>query len=116
MDRMLRAAGGTANMLSGDRLAGRQGMRFEENRAAGWGVREFHNMDPPRPEPRPGHIDLGWSSRVVQEGTRDTTGRLEEVTVYYHVGRKRTFRGAEANRILRTVQENRADAWVPARI
>jgi hypothetical protein len=87
-------------------------MKFEENRAAGWGVREFHNMDPPREGPRPGHIDLGWSTRVVQRGTRESTGRLDDVTVYYYIGRKRTFRGAKANRILQTVQENRADARV----
>jgi hypothetical protein len=87
-------------------------MKFEENRVAGWGVREFHNMDPPREGPRPGHIDLGWSTRVVQRGTRESTGRLDDVTVYYYIGRKRTFRGAKANRILQTVQENRADARV----
>ena len=84
-------------------------MRFEENRAAGWGVREFLNVDSPREGPRPGHIDLGWSSRVVQMGTRRSPGILESVTVYYHRGRKRTFRGPEANRILRVVQENRLD-------
>lgn len=89
-------------------------MKFEENRAAGWGVREFHNLDPPREGSRPGHIDLGWSSKVVQRGTRESTGRLDDVTVYYHVGRKkRTFRGVQANRILRTVQENRLDSQRP---
>jgi hypothetical protein len=84
-------------------------MRFEENRDAGWGVREFYNLDPPRNGPRPGYIDLGWSSRVVQRGTRGSTGRLDEVTVYYYRGRKRVFRGEAANRILRVVQENRSD-------
>ena len=28
-------------------------MRFHEDKAAGWGVRVFYNMDPPRAEPRP---------------------------------------------------------------
>ena len=82
-------------------------MRFQEDKAAGWGVRAFYNVAPPRSEPRPGHIDLGWSSRVIQKGTKETTGILEGVTVYYHRGRKRTFHGAEANRILRVVQDNR---------
>ncbi len=84
-------------------------MRFQEDRTAGWGVREFYNLDPPRVEPRPGHIDLGWSFRIVQKGTRDTTGTLKGVTVHYYVGRRRTYYGAEANRILRTVQRNRSD-------
>ena len=89
-------------------------MKFEENRAAGWGVREFHNLEPPRDGRRPGHIDLGWSSKVVQRGTMETTGRLWEVTVYYHVGRKkRVYHGAQANRILRIVQENRVDLQLP---
>jgi hypothetical protein len=84
-------------------------MRFQEDRAAGWGVRVFHNMDPPLPGPRPGHIDLGWCSRVVQRGTNESTGGLEGVTVHYYAGRKRTFRGAQADRLLRAVQENRMD-------
>lgn len=89
-------------------------MRFEENRAAGWGVREFRNLDPPREGPRPGHIDLGWSLKVVQRGTKETTEQLRDVTVHYHVGRKkRVYRGAEANRILRLVQENRIDRQQP---
>lgn len=87
-------------------------MRFWENRAAGWGVREFNNIDPPCEGPRPGHIDLGWASKVVQRGTSESTGRLNDVTVYYHVGRRRTFHGSDAVRILRAVQENRADLEV----
>lgn len=86
-------------------------MRFEENRAAGWGVREFHNVDPPREGPRPGHVDLGWSSKVVQRGTKETTRRIKDVTVHYAGGGKRTFRGQEAHRILASVQENRIDIW-----
>jgi hypothetical protein len=88
-------------------------VRFEENRAAGWGVREFLNVDSPREGPRPGHIDLGWSSRVVQRGTKDSTGRLDDVTVHYAGGGKRVFYGPKANRILRTVQENRSDLQQP---
>lgn len=89
-------------------------MKFEENRDAGWGVREFHNVELPPDGPRPGHIDLGWSSKVVQRGTKETTGRLWDVTVYYQVGRKRrVYHGAEANRILQTVQENRSDRQQP---
>jgi hypothetical protein len=84
-------------------------VKFVENRGAGWGVREFHNIAPPREGRRPGHIDLGWSSKVVQRGTKESTGRLQDVTVHYRQGGKSTFGGAEANRILRAVQENRAD-------
>jgi hypothetical protein len=87
-------------------------VRFEEKRDAGWGVREYCNLDPPRDGPRPGHIDLGWSSRVVQRGTKESTGRLHDVTVYYAGGGKRVFRGAAANRILRSVHENRWKPWV----
>ena len=43
-------------------------MRFQENRTACRGVREFYNLDPLRMELRPGHIDLGWSFRIVQKG------------------------------------------------
>lgn len=88
-------------------------MRFEENKSAGWGIREFRNVDPPRQGPRPGHADLEWATRVVQKGTRGTTGRLEGVTVHYSFGRKRTFRGAEANHVLQAVQGARADADQP---
>jgi hypothetical protein len=88
-------------------------VRFEENKGAGWGVREFRNVDPPRQGPRPGHADLEWATRVVQKGTRGTTGRLEGVTVHYRGGRRHTFRGAEANRLLLAVQEARADAEQP---
>ena len=89
-------------------------MKFRENRAAGWGVREYHNVELPPDGPRPGHIDPGGSTKVVQRGTKETTGRLWDVTVYYQVGRKRrVYHGAEANRILRTVQENRSDRQQP---
>ena len=88
-------------------------MRFEEDKGAGWGVREFRNLDPPREGPRPGQEDLEWATRVVQRGTRATTGRLEGVTVHYRKGRKRTYRGAEANRVLLAVQEARVDAEQP---
>ena len=97
-------------MPAGEFEAGRQVMRFEENRDAGWGVREFHNREPAREGPRPGHIDLGWSSKVIQNGTSNTTGIQKCVAVYYCVGRrKRTFRDAEANCILRAVQQSRSD-------
>ena len=85
-------------------------MRFEENRGAGWGVREFRNTEPPREGRRPGGIDLEWCSKVVQRGTKASTGRLEGVTVHYARGHRRTFRGERANRILRDVQAHRADA------
>ena len=85
-------------------------MRFEENKGAGWGVREFRNVDAPRQGPRPGHMDLEWATRVVQKGTKGTTGRLDGVTVHYRNGRRSNFRGAEANRVLLAVQEARADA------
>jgi hypothetical protein len=91
-------------------------VRLEEGKGAGWGVREFRNLDPPREGPRPGHADFGWATKVVQRGTRVTTGRLEGVTVHYRDGRRRTFHGAQANRILQTVREARADAEpLPAR-
>lgn len=84
-------------------------MRFEENRDAGWGVREFRNLDPPPEGPRPGHLDLGWASVVRQVGTR-RTGRLQYVEVRYGRGkRKRRFTGAQANKILAAVQEHRSD-------
>jgi hypothetical protein len=86
-------------------------MRFVENRNAGRGMREFHNLDPPPEGPRPGHLDLGWSSVVRQVGTR-RTGRIEYVTVHYVPRGKRTFTGREADRVLRTVQEHRADVKV----
>jgi hypothetical protein len=73
-------------------------------------VREFRNLDPPPEGPRPGHLDLGWSSVVRQVGTRRTE-RLEYVEVRYHRGkRKRRFVRAQADRILRAVQEHRSDA------
>jgi len=97
-------------MLVGECLTGRQAVRFEENRDAGWGVREYRNLDAPPEGPRPGHIDLGWASVVRQVGTRQT-GRLEYVEVFYHRGkRRRRFTGAQANKILAAVQENRSDA------
>jgi hypothetical protein len=87
-------------------------VRFEEGKGAGWGVREFRNLDPPRE----GGADLEWATKVVQRGTRVTTGRLEGVTAHYRDGRRRTFHGAQANRILQTVREARADAEpLPAR-
>lgn len=61
-------------------------MKAREIRAAGRGVREFHNVELPPEGQRPGHIDLGWSPKVVQRGTEDTTGRLRGVTVHYQVG------------------------------
>jgi len=85
-------------------------LRFVEDRAAGWGVREFRNLDLPREGPRPGHLDLGWAYLVRQVGTRQT-GRVEHVTVFYHVGRRRRrFRGHLADRVLKVVQEHRPDA------
>ena len=76
-------------------------MRFEENRDAGRGVREFRNLDPPPDGPKPGHLDLGWSSVVRQVGTR-RTGRMEHVDVFYHRGkRRRRFTGHLANKILK---------------
>ena len=88
-------------------------MRFEENRRAGWGVREFRNLDPPPDGPRPGHLDLGWSSMVRQVGTR-RTGRVEHVDVFYHRGkRRRRFTGHLANRVLEAVQEHRTDVGTP---
>ena len=84
-------------------------MRFEENREAGQGVREFRNLEPPE-GPRPGHLDLAWSSVVRQMGTR-RTGRMEHVDVFYHRGkRRRRFTGHLANSVLKAVQEHRADA------
>ena len=85
-------------------------MKLEENRDAGWGVREFHNVELPPDGPRPGHIDLGWSSKVVQRGTKETTGRLWDVTVYFQVGardasitaRKRIASSRQCRRIART--------------
>lgn len=85
-------------------------MRFEENKEAGWGVREFRNVEPPRAGRRPGDVDLEWCSKVVQRGTKGSTGRIDGVTVHYPRGRRRTFRGDQANRILRDVQAARADA------
>ena len=85
-------------------------MRFEENKAAGWGVREFRNVEPPKEGRRPGGDALEWCSKVVQRGTMASTGRIEGVTVHYHRGRRRTFRGEQANRILRDIQAARADA------
>ena len=88
-------------------------MRFEENREAGRGVREFRNLDPPPDGPRPGHLDLGWSSVVRQVGTR-RTGRMEYVDVFYHRGaRRRRFTGHPANKILKAVQEHRTDVDTP---
>ncbi len=85
-------------------------MRFAENREAGRGVREFRNLDPPPDGPRPGHLDLGWSSVVRQVGTRQT-GCMEHVDVFYHRGkRRRRFTGHLANKILKAVQEHRTDA------
>ena len=73
-------------------------------------MREFRNLDPPPGNPRPGHLDLGWSSVVRQVGTK-RTGRMEYVDVFYHRGkRRRRFTGRLANRILQAVQEHRADA------
>ena len=88
-------------------------MRFEENKDAGWGVREFRNTDRPHQGPRPGHAALEGATKVVQKGTKVTTGRVEGVTVHYGFGRKRTFHGAEANRVLLAVQEARTDAEQP---
>jgi hypothetical protein len=89
---------------------GRSIVRFEENRAAGARVREFRNLDPPREGPRPGHLDLGWSTLVRQVGTRQFGG-LEYVEVRYSRGkRRRRFTGALADRVLRAVQEHRSDA------
>lgn len=77
--------------------------KFVERTDAGWGAREFRNASP-RTDRRPGHIDLGWFSLVRQIGTRETTGEVEKVVVYYsrrRFGRrKRTFVGPEAHRIL----------------
>ena len=90
-------------------------MRFEENREAGRGVREFRNLDPPPDGPRPGHLDLGWSSVVRQVGTRQT-GRMEHLDVFYHRGkRRRRFTGHLANKILKAVQEHRTDVDTPQR-
>ncbi len=84
-------------------------MRFEENREAGRGVREFRNLDPPPDGSRPGHLDLAWSSMVRQVGTK-RTGRMEYVDVFYHRGkRRRRFTGHLANKILKAVQEHRTD-------
>lgn len=84
-------------------------MRFVEDCKAGRGIRVFHNLDPPREGRRPGHLDLGWSTFVRQVGTAHT-GKVERVTVYYRSGRRRrTFRGREADRVLRAVQEHRSD-------
>ncbi len=84
-------------------------MRFIEDRGAGYGVRVFRNLDAPPEGPKPGHLDLGWASMVKQVGTT-RTGRLEYVIVFYHQGRRRKYTGAEANKILRVVQEHRSDA------
>ncbi len=90
-------------------------MRFEENREAGRGVREFRNLEPPPDGPRPGHLDLAWSSVVRQVGTRQT-GRMEHVDVFYHRGkRRRRFTGHLANTILKAVQEHRTDVDTPQR-
>ena len=85
-------------------------MLFEENRAAGRGVREFRNLDAPPEGRRPGDLDLDWSTVVRQVGTRQT-GRLEYVEVRYGRGRRRRrFTGDEANSVLRAVQAHRSDA------
>ncbi len=86
-------------------------MRFIENRRVGRGVREFHNVDPAPNGRRPGHLDLGWAKVVRQIGTKDT-GRVERVMVFYVRGirRKRTFRGRQADKVLKAVQEHRLDA------
>jgi len=84
-------------------------MRFVENRGAGRGVREFHNLDPAPTGRRPRHLDLGWSSMVRQVGTRQTGG-VEHVTVFYRSGRRRRkFKGGQADTILKAVQEHRSD-------
>jgi len=85
-------------------------VRFEENRGAGWGVREFRNVDAPGEGRRPGDIDLEWCSKVVQRGTKASTGRIDSVIVHYARGRRRTFRGEQAHRILGDVQAHRSDA------
>ncbi len=88
-------------------------MRFAENREAGRGVREFRNLDPPPDGPRPGHLDLGWSSLVRQVGTR-RTGRMKHVDVFYHRGKqRRRFTGHPANKILKAVQDHRTDVDTP---
>lgn len=85
-------------------------MRFEENGEAGWGMREFRNLELPLAGPRPGHLDLAWSSVARQVGT-SRTGRMEHVDVFYHWGkRRRRFTSRLANTILNAVQEHRTDA------
>lgn len=84
-------------------------MKFVENLLAGYGVREFYNLNPPRSMPRPGHLDLGWSYLVRQVGTRQT-GRREWGIVFYHQRRrKRRSVGQRANEVLRTVQGHRSN-------
>ena len=73
-------------------------MKLEENRDAGWGVREFHNVELPPVAPRPGHIDLRWSSKVVQRGTKETTGRLWDAPS--------TFRWAQETHLSRRGSES----------
>jgi hypothetical protein len=88
-------------------------MRFVENRRAGRGVREFHNLDSCPAGRRPGHLDLGWSSMVRQVGTWQT-GRVQHVVVYYRAGRpRRKFKGRQADKVLKAVQEHRSDVGQP---
>lgn len=87
-------------------------MRFVENREAGYGMREFHNLDAGPRGPTLNHLDLRWAAQVRQVGTWHTTGRMRHVTVVFRDGEQRRFRGWQANRILRGVQEHRADLGV----
>ncbi len=88
-------------------------MKFVENREAGRGVREFHNIGPIREDRRLGHLDLGWASVVKQYGTMETTGRIEYVVVVYRKRRwgrrSRRFKGYQASKVLEAVQEHRSD-------
>ncbi len=87
-------------------------MRFVENREAGSGLREFHNLDDAPRGPAPKHLDQRWAALVRQVGTWHTTGRMRHVSVVFRDGERRRFRGWRANRILRVVQEHRADLGV----
>lgn len=80
-------------------------MRFVENRDAGRGIREFHNVDTSE-ESFP--FDLARSTRVRQTGTV-RTGGIERVAVFYPDSirsREREFFGADAHRVLRVVAQH----------
>ena len=84
-------------------------MRFVENRSAGSGMREFRNLDDAPKATAPHAMDLRYARVVRQLGTKDSTGVMYKVTVLYHSGEKRSFKGWKANRILKSVQRNRTD-------